>query len=582
MKENINPEKRWFLTTYKIVIGKSGAIEEIPKDSDDLGYTNASGKIFINFFHEMIKELPAAYRPAFRAGVFTHEMMHQKFTDFEHMNTLIAQCKSEKEREILRLFINVIEDPAIEHFANQAVGGWMLKGLDYSIEQIYLRSPEINPEDETFSQLVNALIQFGDMGLIKGHLSDEAFAYLKEIAPEFDRMIKEPVSKIRMDYAKKWANATKKLWENGADAEKIKKDNMISDTEGTSPQQEMPEEIKSAGEEKKDLIRGKSLNEIEKGSMPEINGEKLETMEPDPKLAEGIEQVLRNNESEDDVVKSMSAVKNKIREYEMPGRSEHSVHEETVYADSGDLNAYNGIVDKMGSKIRVFTESIKNLFLSDYDEEVRAKTGKYNIVRGEIGTSVKIFDKYKEMSHTSEAVVILLVDMSGSMSGRNIKEARDAAIFLAESFNRLHLPCAVVGFTADVKASADIYQFVPFSNKKGERVSLMQMKAMANNYDSFAIRYATAMLAKRREENKLLFVISDGYPACRSYKSREYGIQDTADAVKEAISKRIKVMGISIAGEDRVFERMYRGMYTNTVPENLSNELARQLKRLLR
>lgn len=47
-----------------------------------------------------------------------------------------------KERKAFSLFVNVIEDPAIEHFGNQAIGGMLLKGLYYTINQIYEESPK--------------------------------------------------------------------------------------------------------------------------------------------------------------------------------------------------------------------------------------------------------------------------------------------------------------------------------------------------------------------------------------------------------------------------------------------------------
>ena len=88
---------------------------------------------------------------------------------------------------------------------------------------------------------------------------------------------------------------------------------------------------------------------------------------------------------------------------------------------------------------------------------------------------------------------------------------------------------------------------------------LKPINGSANNRDGLAIRAAAHSLSARREENKILIVLSDGTPndiIVSKSKSRlrvqycnDYAVKDTAREVYSLRSKGIAVMGI-FAGEE--------------------------------
>ena len=167
------------------------------------------------------------------------------------------------------------------------------------------------------------------------------------------------------------------------------------------------------------------------------------------------------------------------------------------------------------------------------------------------------------------------------MSGSRIEEARNCAIILTEAFANLKIPCSVIGFTADTDGADAVHRhFVSFRNLAVERTSLAAMEAYANNFDGYSIRYAGRIMQKYRAEHKILFVISDGQPACRNYYAGD-GIDDTTKAIRE-MGRFMSVMGIGIGSREAVFTKMYNGQFVSTKPENLTNELVKQLKRIIR
>ena len=128
---------------------------------------------------------------------------------------------------------------------------------------------------------------------------------------------------------------------------------------------------------------------------------------------------------------------------------------------------------------------------------------------------------------------------------------------MAEALTACRIPYYIIGFHADCGADAVHDHYVTWSNKKSDRESLISMYAYDDNFDGYSIRYAAEVLKKRPEGNKILFVISDGQPACYSYDGND-GIADTIDAIKTA-RKSMTVFGIAVGAAcgPRTLQSMY-------------------------
>ena len=160
---NWSAEKRGMERSFCFITGKKTKIYDIIPPEKSLGYTSKDGTIHLAPEHPTMKGLDENKKKAFRRGVFTHEMLHQVFSDFSALEKASLRLKG-PERRIFCELCNVLEDPAIEYWAASAVSGPLLSALRFSIAHIYKGSPNIEESKTAFGQYVSALIQFGDMG----------------------------------------------------------------------------------------------------------------------------------------------------------------------------------------------------------------------------------------------------------------------------------------------------------------------------------------------------------------------------------------------------------------------------------
>ena len=222
---------------------------------------------------------------------------------------------------------------------------------------------------------------------------------------------------------------------------------------------------------------------------------------------------------------------------------------------------------------------IKRQFKTKPGRVKRADHGDLNLMRYKDPNfrSPLIFDKKKPREKHC-AAVMLLVDESGSMGGRRITNARLAAIMLAEAMAEAGIPCSVVGHSGDDRYnySVELEHYTTFKNASADRTSLAMIEARCQNRDGPAIRWASSILKKRPERNKLMIVISDGQPAADRYYGEE-AIFDTKAAIRDA--KRLhNIVGVILeAGSSTdILKTMYGNDYIEcTSSKNLKESIAK-------
>lgn len=203
------------------LLGRRVRVRPVPNNEDALGYTAKDEGIFIAYNHPVMDGLNDDERRLFRRGVFVHELMHQVFTNFDVYDMKIRSYDP-NIRPIVADLCNILEDPAIEFWAKTVVGGIWLKALEFSIAHIYKISPGIDSSESALAQFMNALINFGDLGVIKGKFTfPEARTCFLKASPIFYEAIKEPSCAKRMVYAGKILEISRPLWENQAELNKL-------------------------------------------------------------------------------------------------------------------------------------------------------------------------------------------------------------------------------------------------------------------------------------------------------------------------------------------------------------------------
>lgn len=192
----------------------------------------------------------------------------------------------------------------------------------------------------------------------------------------------------------------------------------------------------------------------------------------------------------------------------------------------------------------------------------------HRLVSGNDKVAERVF-RQRVVSDTTDTAVCLLVDCSGSMSGRKFDMACAGAGTLAEALKPLNIAYSIYGFTNTVPEEEPIVWLFNEFNEKTTQSELIKRFATASgglwqNSDGDGIAYATARLAQRKEHRKVLLVLSDGSPCGREHAGdiEAYTLQTIQHAEKMGVD----VYGIGIC-DDNV-TRFYK---KNVVVHDLNN-----------
>ena len=145
-----------------------------------LGYTSKDGIIHVARDHDFFNRVTEPEVRIMQMGINIHEAMHQVFTDFDETERILREISDYQQKDLFMTIVNLIEDPAIENFADQIVGGPALDALYFTIDRCYdLAIPvsehaETNPLSTAWYEYMTALVHFGDGGLVKGDFTSQA------------------------------------------------------------------------------------------------------------------------------------------------------------------------------------------------------------------------------------------------------------------------------------------------------------------------------------------------------------------------------------------------------------------------
>lgn len=186
----------------------------------DIGYTMPGNRIYLSNENDLLDHFDTIEeRLLFIEGVFWHEIMHQLETDFTTSQRMFTKLNPIEAR-IFSQIANVIEDPSIEYAASRYMGGDALKALHFAVRNTYRFSDPIDENASAFSQYMNAIVQYGDGGFLKGNFSsDEAKKVFLDTIPLIDKTIVEPSGKKRVEMQKQVFEMTRPLWEEEAKAQ---------------------------------------------------------------------------------------------------------------------------------------------------------------------------------------------------------------------------------------------------------------------------------------------------------------------------------------------------------------------------
>ncbi|MEK9720713.1 MAG: VWA domain-containing protein [Quisquiliibacterium sp.] len=141
---------------------------------------------------------------------------------------------------------------------------------------------------------------------------------------------------------------------------------------------------------------------------------------------------------------------------------------------------------------------------------------------------------------------------------RVIDVARESLALMCQALDTLGDSHAVYGFSGYGREEVEFYVAKEFNERLSARswAAIAQMKPRRSTRMGPAIRHASAKLRAHEARTRLLIVISDGFPEDHDYgpdrNDHEYGIQDTAVALREAERDGVRTFCVTVdrAGRD--------------------------------
>lgn len=267
------------------------------------------------------------------------------------------------------------------------------------------------------------------------------------------------------------------------------------------------------------------------------------------------------------------------------------------------FNAVNSMIGPMSKQLeRLILAKKRSIF------EPGKRSGRLhpaNLHRLKSGDDRVFRRKYEH--RMKDTAVEILVDMSGSMYGHKMTVASYCGYALAQMLQRVNIPCEVFSFTTTdpgrdygkERREAEARIGRRFSQQdvcnhlllKGwnERMSPEVAKRFADlaalnhsdkmwqNCDPESVETGARRLAGRKEERKIMIVLSDGHPAFEGdYYAGSTRLKEVVNSVEAA---GMEVVGIGI--EDRSVEQFYPKSVVLNRAEELPQAIMGEMRRML-
>lgn len=223
-----------------------------------------------------------------------------------------------------------------------------------------------------------------------------------------------------------------------------------------------------------------------------------------------------------------------------------------------DLAEYQKWTRSHKRQIDIVSENIHIPPTAENQEEYGRRSG--DIDEGALWTigaglsDGRLFMRHNVINKAHKLVVILL-DLSGSMGGLKIQEATQVVLLLTEAMKALAIPgldFVVYGHTGDNHGQGSIDMVRILDSRTDETMRLasgIRSCNLNNNYDGFAFQAAIneAEACYPDTDDRNLIVISDGEPAGYAYGYMHgVGIAHTASVVQRNRGRGWKINGIGI------------------------------------
>lgn len=192
-----------------------------------------------------------------------------------------------------------------------------------------------------------------------------------------------------------------------------------------------------------------------------------------------------------------------------------------------------------------------------------------------------------------DIAISLVIDVSASTDAwvsdhlRVVDVAKESLLLCAHALDALGDPYAISAFSGEGRQGVDIWSIKDFEERNSAAIQRRIAGLEPDNYTraGAALRHAIAGLAGRREEHRLLILLSDGKPNDADEYGGRYGVEDTRQAILEATNIGIHSYCLTIDREGPDYLPYIFGPFQYTTLEHarsLPTALVEILRHLVR
>ena len=447
----------------------------------------------------------------------------------------------------------------------EILGGKMLKGVGKNLKENYLQKINTSSKDQLKNKEDVPIKKAFELFMLKNFfnlkLSVESSKILSFWEKDFNLSIKEHVDFLNknMEDQENYGSKFSQILENMNVLSSSDKKNEEDDNEKDNEQENKSEnndDNKSDGQDKKDK-HDDAQSSLDTGF--DLNDQQMDDqLEDSDSLREGTENAIQKNN-----------INNADQEYKIYTSEFDEIAKAETLEDNKEIQKLRKNLDQ---QLIGFQDLITKL-ANKLQRQLLAKQNRaweFDLEEGLLDSSKLtriIMDPYNSLSFMKEkdldfkdTIVTLLIDNSGSMRGRPITIAAICADILSRTLERCSVKVEVLGFTTknwkggksreawtkrDKPKSPGRLNDLRHIIYKGADTHWRQSKnniglmlkegLLKENIDGEAISWAFNRIKKRKEERKVLMVISDGAPVDDSTLSVNSG-----DFLEKHLKKMVK------------------------------------------
>ena len=451
-----------------------------------------------------------------------------------------------------------------EKIRYETLGGNMLKGIKKNLENNYKQIISLKKKDQLKTKEDVPVEEAFELYMLKNFhnikLNSLASKILNYWEKEFDQSISKHINFLKKNYEDQNAYSSKfaKILQDmdifqSEDNDETKEDNQNEDQDNPSKDNQ-----ESSSEDQKDKNKEQET-EASLDSDYDIDEYKLD---------EQLVDTDSDQQSSEQVIQ-----KKNINELNLEYKIFTTKFDEIIKAENLEkIDEANKLRKALDQQLVGFQDVVTKL-ANKLQRQLLAKQNRsweFDLEEGLLDSSKLpriIIDPYNSLSFKKEkdlefkdTIVTLLIDNSGSMRGRPITIAAICADILSRTLERCSVKVEILGFTTKNWKGGQSREFWNKQKKpktpgrlndlrhiiyKGADTHWRQAKnnlglmlkegLLKENIDGEAINWAFSRLKKRREERKILMVISDGAPVDDSTLSVNSG-----DFLEKHLKKMVK------------------------------------------